>query len=168
MVQDPARAQSADGASAPSPPHPRLLRLVRVVATLVVLVCPLGGAYVLLLPDGWSINRLNVFVWGYAMAWLGDIAPMTPEQFADVMNVVLFIPFFCALTILVPTWWWILAGALLSGAVETYQLLLGGGRTPQLTDIATNTLGAALGVALGMAIVRLLAGRRRRYPGARA
>ena len=134
---------------------------VRVgVAALVLLLYPLAAGALLLTSDGWAVNRLNVGIWYPVTGAVGLREQVTPEMFAALANVALFVPFFAALAVLVPTWWWVAAGAGLSIAVELYQGEIGT-REQDLVDILANTAGAALGVGLGL-LVRRLAGSRAR------
>lgn len=139
----------------------RLPRALRVLAALVLLLYPLAAGALLLTSDGWAVNRLNVRLWYTVTGAVGLREQITPEMFAALANVVLFVPFFAALAVLVPTWWWVLGGAALSGAVELYQ---GGiGREQDVVDVFANTAGAALGVGLALLVRRLL-GRRAAQP----
>ena len=135
-----------------------LPRPLRLLAALVLLLYPLGAGALLLTSDGWAVNRLNVRIWYAVTGAVGLREQVAPEMFAALGNVALFVPFFAALAVLVPTWWWVAAGAALSIAVELYQGEIGT-REQDLVDILANTAGAALGVGLGM-LVRRLAGSR--------
>lgn len=125
----------------------------------MLLTYPLMAGWILLSSDGWAINRLNLRIWQRTLGPLDLLQTITPEQFADGMNVVLFVPFFLALAVLVPTWWWVLVGLALSAGVELYQARLDGTRIPEAIDVVTNTLGALLGVALGRWIMGALRSR---------
>lgn len=138
------------GASAPRRRLPRGL----IAAALAVLVLyPLVAGTILLTSDGWAVNRANVQVWYTVTGLFGVREHVSPGAFAALANVVLFVPFFAALAVLRRTWWWVLLGAALSTTVELYQGTLGS-RTQDPWDIVTNTLGAAVGVGLGMLIAR--------------
>lgn len=139
---------------------PVVRRPLRVLAALVLLLYPLAAGALLLTSDGWAVNRLNVRIWYAVTGAVGLREQITPEMFAALANVALFVPFFVALAVLVPTWWWVAAGAGLSIAVELYQGEIGT-REQDLVDILANTAGAALGVGLGL-LVRRLAGSRAR------
>lgn len=125
------------------------LRSARMLAALILLAGSAGAAVLLLTADGWAVNRLNVRIWNTMTSELGIRHLVTPEQFAVLANVALFIPVFAALAVLVPTWWWVLLAAVLSTAVEVYQSSLGGLRIASFGDVLANTLGALLGVLLG-------------------
>ena len=153
----PRPAPEAGAAQRTGPALPRPLRLL---AALVLLLYPLGAGALLLTSDGWAVNRLNVRIWYAVTGAVGLREQITPEMFAALANVALFVPFFAALAVLVPTWWWVAAGAALSIAVELYQGEIGT-REQDLVDILANTAGAALGVGLGL-LVRRLAGSRAR------
>ena len=150
--------RSADGALRGSVP----LRLVRRAAVALLLAFPIGAAWLTLNPDGWAINRLNVQIWIMLLGPVGLTGAVTPEQFATVMNVVLFLIPFTAVAILRPRWWWVLLGFAITCAIESWQWVIGS-RDASLEDIVMNTLGAALGVALGRWIVGRL-----HHPDARA
>lgn len=132
---------------------PRRLARLRIAAGLILLVAGTGSALLLLSPRGDAVNRLNVRVWITVTAPLGLQDAITPERFADLMNVLLFIPPFVALAVLVPRWWWVLLGTAISGAVEIYQFEIGT-RDASLADVLANTLGAVLGTAGGIALER--------------
>ena len=148
-------APEAGAAQRTGPALPRPL-----LAALILLLYPLAAGALLLTSDGWAVNRLNVRIWSAVTGALGLREQVTPEMFAALANVALFVPFFAALAVLVPTWWWVAAGAALSIAVELYQGEIGT-REQDLVDILANTAGAALGVGLGL-LVRRLAGSRAR------
>ena len=148
-------AEYSRGQRREGPPRP-----LRLLAALVLLLYPLAAGALLLTSDGWAVNRLNVRIWSAVTGALGLREQVTPEMFAALANVALFVPFFAALAVLVPTWWWVAAGAGLSIAVELYQGEIGT-REQDLVDILANTAGAALGVGLGL-LVRRLAGRHAR------
>ena len=153
-------ARPAPEAGAAQRTGPALPRPLRLLAALVLLLYPLGAGALLLTSDGWAVNRLNVRIWSAVTGAVGLREQITPEMFAALANVALFVPFFAALAVLVPTWWWVAAGAGLSIAVELYQGEIGT-REQDLVDILANTAGAALGVGLGL-LVRRLAGRHAR------
>ena len=153
-------ARPAPEAGAAQRTGPALPRPLRLLAVLVLLLYPLGAGALLLTSDGWAVNRLNVRIWYVVTGAVGLREQITPEMFAALANVALFVPFFAALAVLVPTWWWVAAGAGLSIAVELYQGEIGT-REQDVVDILANTAGAALGVGLGL-LVRRLAGRHAR------
>ncbi len=119
------------------------------IAAIVLALYPLAAGVLLLTRNGWAVNRANVWVWMHTLGPGGLRLPITPEQFADLANVVLFIPPFAALALLVPTWWWVLLGTAISGGIE-YAQHVRGGRDATVVDVITNTAGAALGVGLGL------------------
>ena len=84
---------------------------------------------------------------------LGLQGLISPEQFQTFANIVLFMPPCAALAVLIPTWWWVLPALLVSSAVEVYQGRLGT-RLTEVEDVAANTLGAAVGVGIGLLISR--------------
>lgn len=151
-------------AAAPNTGHPsraRLPRAFRIVAICVLLLYPLAAGVLLLTSDGWAVNRANVQVWYVVTGMVGLREQISPEGFAMIANVVLFVPFFTALAVLRPSWWWVLLGTALSTCVELYQGSIGS-RIQDPWDIVTNTLGAAIGVAIGLGV------RRRALNGARS
>lgn len=113
----------------------------------------IGGSLLLAWPSGWQVNRLNVAVWIAVTGPLGLNGSITPDQFSDAMNVLLFVFPFAALAVIRPSRWWIAAGVLVSAAAETWQHVLGT-RQAELLDIVTNSLGAAAGVVIGSALHR--------------
>ena len=157
-------ARPAPEAGAAQRTGPALPRPLRLLAALVLLLYPLGAGALLLTSDGWAVNRLNVRIWYAVTGAVGLREQITPEVFAALANVALFVPFFAALAVLVPTWWWVAAGAALSIAVELYQGEIGT-REQDLVDILANTAGAALGVGLGLLVRRLAVRRATRRPG---
>jgi hypothetical protein len=134
---------------------PRPDRIVRWLAILVLVVVPVGGAALLLTTDGWSVNRLNVRIWYAVTAPLGLHTRITPDDFAVIANVLLFVPVFWALAVLWPRWWWIVVGAGVSIAVELYHSGLDA-RLAEVSDVLANTTGTALGVIAGMLTRRAL------------
>ncbi len=108
-------------------------------------------ALVVAWPNAWAVNRAVVHVWqiGVTNGWY-DPSTFSPEAFALVLNVVLFVP----LVVLaaasfphVPLWAWVVTALVASGLIEAAQLL-GGGRDATVLDIACNTGGALLGALL--------------------
>ena len=157
-------ARPAPGGAPAARPHSALPRTLRLLAALVLLLYPLAAGALLLTSDGWAVNRLNVRVWYAVTGAVGLREQITPEMFAALANVALFVPFFAALAVLVPTWWLVAAGAGLSIAVELYQGEIGT-REQDLVDILANTAGAALGVGLGLLVCRVAVRRSARRPG---
>lgn len=157
-------ARPAPEAGAAQRTGPALPRPLRLLAALVLLFYPLAAGALLLTSDGWAVNRLNVRIWYAVTGAAGLREQITPEMFAALANVALFVPFFAALAVLVPTWWWVAAGAGLSIAVELYQGEIGT-REQDLVDILANTAGAALGVGLGLLVRRVAVRRSARRPG---
>lgn len=132
---------------------------IRYSAIIILALYPLCAGVLLLTADGWAVNRANVQIWYYVTGFLGVREHISPESFAVAANVVLFVPFFAALAVLRPTWWWVLVGTVISTSVELYQGSLGT-RIQDPWDIVMNTFGAALGVAIGLGIRRsVLSGR---------
>lgn len=143
-------ARGATAAGRAPRPLPRWLVLA---ATGVLLLAPVGGGILLLTTDGWAVNRANVAVWQATVVPMRLGSLISPEDFAVAANVLLFVPFFAALAVLVPRWWWVPVAAALSTAVELYQLGTGT-REASVGDVLANTLGALIGVAVGRAVRR--------------
>jgi VanZ family protein len=70
-------------------------------------------------------------------------------------NVAMFVPLGLLVTRVSRRWWWgLLVPAALSGAAELTQDLVRPERFATWTDVATNTSGAALGVVVGVVLMR--------------
>lgn len=126
---------------------------LRILGALILLATVVAVGSLLTTADGWGVNRLNVAVWQALLGPVGLTRFITPEAFAALMNIVLFIPIGFALHLLIRTRWWILALAMASIAVETYQFSMGT-RIASIGDVVTNTLGGAIGVLTGRAVVQ--------------
>ncbi|WP_158067196.1 VanZ family protein [Tersicoccus sp. Bi-70] len=90
------------------------------------------------------LARLRAAGWSWAeygaVEWLANIA--------------LFVPAGLFLALVLPPlarWWGVAIGAVASGAIETAQALFLPTRVASLADVAANTLGSALGVAVVVA-----------------
>src|SRR5690606_41183896 len=127
---------------------PALPRPLRLLAALVLLLYPLAAGALLLTSDGWAVNRLNVRIWYAVTGAVGLREQITPEMFAALANVALFVPFFAALAVLAPTWWWVAAGAGLSIAVELFQGEIGT-RGQDLGGTTATTAGGTPGELRG-------------------
>lgn len=101
-----------------------------------------------------------------------DLAWLTYDRAELLANVALFVPVGLFLLLLVGTrfWWVAAAGALaLTAAIETAQRSIPG-RVPDERDLAANTAGALVGIAVGVALTlpatlrRARARRTRREP----
>lgn len=144
-----ARRNGRPGVSAcADPAGARRLRRARILALVLLLVHGSAAAVLLLTPDGGAVNRANVAVWSALTSPFGLQGVISPDMFQAVANIVLFVPAFAALAVLVPTWWWVAVGAVMSAGVETYQLVIGS-RQASVLDVVMNTLGAMIGVAVG-------------------
>ena len=106
------------------------------------------GAYLVLDPEG---SVPSTAVGGVTRTLLGAGVPgwvADGDVVQFVLNVALFVPpVFVAATIWrrLPWWGWAGLGLLLSGAIEVTQGLFLADRTPQVADLVSNTLGAAVG-----------------------
>lgn len=129
---------------------------VPVVALTVVVVVLLGA--VLLWPDGGAVNRAVVRLY-VTLLDLGMPAWVTPDVYAVLLNVVLFVPLgWLGVSLLRRSPARVVLGlAVFSAAIELVQALPALGRDASVGDFLCNTLGAALG-AVGASVVH----RRRR------
>ena len=132
----------------------RTMRILRRLALIVLVLGGAAGAVLVLAPSGWIVNRANVAVWIGVTTPLGLREAVSPEEFAAAMNVLLLVPLGAALAVLRPVrpWIWVLLTVVVSTAVELFQLLLGTREADPL-DVLANTLGAAVGVGIGLVIV---------------
>lgn len=119
-------------------------------------------ALVVAWPNAWTVNRTVVRVWqiGVTNGWY-DPSTFSPEAFATLLNVILFIP----LVVLaaasfprVPVWVWVLVAFVGSCLIEGGQLL-GGVRDATYLDVISNTGGALIGALL------VVVGRHLRHVG---
>ena len=101
---------------------------------------------------------------------LRSLGPGMPADAVDLAvgnllaNLLLFLPFGVALGLRFPdvaAWRLVLLCAALSVGVETAQLMWSMGRSADVTDVLTNSLGGLLGLLLAHAIVAFV----RRHPG---
>ena len=97
-----------------------------------------------------------------AIAWL-DVrgVPVTYNQVEAGANVVMFAPFGVLAGLLARRRWpVVLAGAAISAGIEATQALFLPTRVATVQDVAMNTLGALVGVAVLVVVAHLRAGRR--------
>lgn len=142
--------------SVASPGQHGTRRLVRVWALLAFAALLAGVAALTLWPNGWDINRLVVALYFDLGFWrLRSLLPLQAPgrfDFAELLNVLMtLVPAFL-LVIAFPRlrWWWVaLLGVAGSASVEATQGFILGGRNASLTDVVTNSTGAALGAWLG-------------------
>lgn len=139
--------------------RPRALTTARALSAAALMLLTTGAAVLLLTPNGYGLNRLNVQLW-YLLSTPAIRRVTSPELYADMWNVLLFVPIFAAFALWVPRWWIAGLGAALSSAVELYQGQLGS-RDSSLTDVLTNTVGALLGTGLGIWVHHRLSARDR-------
>ena len=140
----------------PTGVRPRVATVLAVVLTLLTVV-------VLLWPDGWVVNRGVVRVYVFFLE-RGMPQRVTPEDYAVLLNVAVFVPLGW-IGVAMLRWppagvAWSLTAA--SAAVELVQALPAFGRDPSLLDVASNALGAVLGVVAASVVGR------RRHGGNRA
>lgn len=130
------------------------------------------GAYVLLIgsvvfssipvdrPVRSTINRLVEIYHSIGMpAWIGY------HEIEFVANIALFVPFGFFLALILPArvWWVALLGCFLTSAtVEIVQGVFLALRSGSVLDVISNTLGAAIGVGLAVALRALVHARDRR------
>ena len=114
-------------------------------------------------PNGGQVRQLNVFLYLFFLH-RGVSPSVTPEHYAFVLNVLVFVPpvLLAALVVdRVPPWWWAVTGALASAAIELTQAVALPGRMASFSDLMANALGAVIG-AVAAYLVRA---RLRRAPG---
>lgn len=125
------------------------------LALIVIALYPVAAGWLLLNPDGWQINRLNVQLWMLFLGPFDLLSHVTPEEFATGVNALLFMPLVWALWVLKPSWLWVAMIVCLSTGVELYQWWLGT-RDATIMDVATNSVGAVLGALAGSVTVRIV------------
>lgn len=130
--------------------------LSTTVADAVLLVA-LGGIAVLTLGDpmGPQPDRINLIPFRDQWWALQGLVDPNLATATLVANVVLFVPLGAALAARFPaasTWSLVLLAAGVSLAVEAAQALLDIGRLADVTDLLTNTAGAAIGVVMWDAV----------------
>lgn len=131
-------------------PVPAALAVVMLLALLIVVAWP----------NAWAINRAVVRLY-YLGHQAGVPRVVTPDHWAAALNVALFVPATALVLLALPRlrWWWVLGTAILgSVAIEVAQGM-GSTREGSLSDVVTNTLGAAIGCLL------VVQGRTRRRRG---
>jgi glycopeptide antibiotics resistance protein len=117
----------------------------------MALLAPL--AWLVLVADGWTVNRLVVRLWVDARDWgFGG----SPEDFGELLNAAMLVPSALLAALFAPRvpWWvWGAVGMAGSAGIEAAQFYLIE-RDASLGDFALNTLGAFLGAGLGELINR--------------
>jgi hypothetical protein len=139
-------------------------RRARVAALAVAVAVVLG--VVLLWPDGGVVNRAVVRLY-VVLLEAGMPASVTPDVYAVVLNVALFVPLgWLGVSLLRwPPARVVLGLAAFSAAIELVQALPAVRRDASVGDLLCNTLGAAIGVA-GASLVRRRRARVRGRAGA--
>lgn len=115
-------------------------------AVFLALLAPIG--WLVLVADGWTVNRLVVAIWAEALG-LGFSG--TPEDMGAVLNALMLVPSALLAALFAPRvpWWvWGVAGMLGSAGMEAAQFFFLP-RDASLSDLALNTVGAFLGAGLG-------------------
>lgn len=109
-----------------------------------------------------SVERQIVGVWtghpavgSRAFERLSGVWPFGDVGFENLANIALFVPLALAFPLLWPRWrWWTVpAGIALSVGIELAQGVLMPWRSSSVEDVICNSLGAAIGFSLGLAIV---------------
>jgi VanZ family protein len=83
-----------------------------------------------------------------------ELAWLTDDRAEQLANVALFVPVGLFLLLLVGTrFWWVAAGLafVMTSAIETAQRSIPG-RVPDQRDIVANTVGALIGIAVGVVL----------------
>ena len=115
---------------------------------LALLCAPL--IWVVLIADGWTVNRLVVRIWSS----LGPRFPLGPQGVDLILNTLMLVPFgFLAGVGLprVPWWVWWAVGFLLSLGIETTQFFMAT-RDASWLDLVLNTVGAGVGALAARAV----------------
>jgi len=105
------------------------------------------------------LNRLQAY---------DDLAWLTYDRAEFLANVALFVPVGLFLLLLVGTrFWWVAAGLafVMTSAIETAQRSIPG-RVPDERDLLANTVGALIGIALGLVLTLPATLRRQRQRSA--
>ena len=138
-------------------PHPSQDSRPRLVVACVALTAAAAVAAVLVLAPTPAlpsavVHRLSRVLVGAGLPW-----PAATAAADAALNVALFVPwsFLAALLWRRVHWWqWVAVGYLVSASVEGTQWLLLTGRTAQVTDLVSNTAGAAIGAGACFLLVR--------------
>jgi hypothetical protein len=135
---------------APTSRRPLLVASAALAAAAVV------GAVLVFTPTpelpGMVVHRLSRVLVTAGLPW-----PVATGIADASLNVALFVPGTFAAALLWPRiqWWqWVAVGYLVSAFIEWTQWLFLVDRTAQVTDLAANTAGAALGAGLCVALRR--------------
>ena len=125
------------------------------VAPVLAVVLAVLLVVALLWPDGWVLNRAVVRVYVFFLQ-RGMPQRITPEDYAVVLNVAVFVPLGWIGVALLrwPPVRVALALTAVSAAVELAQALPVVGRDPSLLDVACNALGAVVGVLAASVVGR--------------
>lgn len=130
------------------------MRAVRIAAGVLLVLYLAVAAYIVFVPEG-EVPTNSVTAISMLLQEMGAPAWFDEGYIEFLTNVLLFVPLTVFGATLLPRWrWWhwLLAGFWLTVAVETWQLVFLPGRSPQLSDVVANTLGAMLGYALVVAV----------------
>lgn len=136
----------------------------RPVVLALLIASLIGGAAIVFLPIGWQLNRFVVWLYYFGREQLGvpEWVPLLAYDFG--LNVLLFFVPVLLLRLALPQirGWWALAGAV--ATTLTIELVQGSflPRQADWMDVAANTLGAVLAVAITYPVLRLRRPRPRR------
>lgn len=135
----------------------------RLVA-LLLLVVEIGGIVWLVLNPSSATPTSAVYRVSAFMAELGAPSWMSSTTgWEYLLNLVLFAPLGLLASLVwdrVPIEVWVILGFAISAALELVQLTLLGERSPTVTDVSANTIGAFLGAVVAGAVLGV--SRRRR------
>ncbi len=126
-------------------------------------------ALLVMWPNGGQVHRLNVDVYLFFLH-RGVSPSVTPEHYAFVLNVLVFVPPVLLAALVVdrlPPWSWAVAGMLVSAAIELTQALVLPGRMASTEDLLANSSGAVLG-AVAAYLLRARPPAALRSPGSAA
>lgn len=107
-------------------------------------------AVLVLFPSGWVINRINVQIWWFLLQNTPMTKATTPEDLAEVWNIVMFVPLGLGLALTFPRWWWMLVLFGVSVGIETIQYLFFEARHADALDVVMNTTGGVVGVTIAL------------------
>ena len=97
------------------------------------------------------------------LGWFHERGLLIGMEYLDVeffANIGMFVPLGVLATLVVRSWWVVLAGPLFSGAIEVYQSALLPGRVGEWRDVLSNFLGFVLGGAVVAIVARARRPRR--------
>jgi glycopeptide antibiotics resistance protein len=142
-------------------------RARRRVALLISAAYLAGLALLVVTPISTLLDRLTVRLYVIYRADLRLPGNVLPEDFGEVLNVLLFVPLGVLLVLVLRRSWLeaALVAVALSGALELVQLVPALHREATLGDVLTNGLGGLIGAGVA-GFARSRAGRGGTDPGA--